>query len=1060
MLRPLLCTAVFFLAIIMNPFHSQSQIIKDNTDNNTLKYLQREFASPGKAYGSAPLWVWHTKVTKTIIDSMMQEFKQNAFGGVMVHPRPGLITEYLSPDWFSLYQYTIKKGKELGLDVWIYDENSYPSGFAGGNVPDQMPESYNQGQMLHMVKADTLPVNTTDVLVVLKEDNGKWIDISHRLNVEKGKPGKYYLFKKEYYQKQARIVGPPEFPYVDLMVKGVTEKFLEITMKGYEKIAVNEFGKTVPGLFSDEPSIPTHGKGNVRWTPDLFSSFQQQWGYNLQEHLPSLFEETGDWKKVRHNYQQTLLQLFIDRWSKPMHAYTEKHNLRWTGHYWEHGWPDPEEGPDNMAMYAWHQQPGIDMLFNQFNEESPNAQFGNIRSVKELSSVANQLNKKRTLSETYGGGGWELTFKDMKRLGDWQAVLGVNFLNQHLSMMTLTGARKYDYPQSFSYHTPWWPYYKQLNEYFTRLSFVLSQGKQQNNILIIEPTSSAWMYAGPGKGNEGLTEIGNRFQQFVTTLEKAQVEYDLGSENIIKDHGKTEGKHFIVGERAYTTVVIPPGMENIDKRTHELLKAYAAAGGKVLLFDKLQRLDGALKNELQYFNEPEDNILQFASLDQSIIEQQFRQDDFQIRANDADSIGGDLYHHRRQMNDGQILFLSNASMVSPSKGTAQLSGRDVVLMDLMTGQMFDYPDQEQSGKISLNFNIPPAGSLMLFIANNKQRGLKSPSALNIQSGINKSAINKSVVKTPPVKVMRPAENTLMIDFCDVQLGDTLLRDTHVGTASRAVFTHYGFNRNPWNHQMQFKDHIVARDTFPEGSGFTATYHFNIENSTNYKKFRAVIEQGNLWKQITVNGKPIKPVAKAWWLDRSFAVLQIGDYLKAGNNILSVTVNPMRVYAEIEPVYILGDFNLQTADKGWQIVPPKPLQPGSWKDQGMPLYGAGISYVKKFNLDKTNERFELQLGEWKGTVAAVKINGKPAGIIFSGPNTLDVTKYMKKGNNLVEVKVIGSLKNLLGPHHNSPKPGMVGPHHWWNIKTYPPGKDYDTYDYGLMEDFELLQYTNK
>ena len=293
MLRPLLCTAVFFLAIIMNPFHSQSQIIKDNTDNNTLKYLQREFASPGKAYGSAPLWVWHTKVTKTIIDSMMQEFKQNAFGGVMVHPRPGLITEYLSPDWFSLYQYTIKKGKELGLDVWIYDENSYPSGFAGGNVPDQMPESYNQGQMLHMVKADTLPVNTTDVLVVLKEDNGKWIDISHRLNVEKGKPGKYYLFKKEYYQKQARIVGPPEFPYVDLMVKGVTEKFLEITMKGYEKIAVNEFGKTVPGLFSDEPSIPTHGQGNVRWTPDLFSSFQQQWGYNLQEHLPSLFEETS-----------------------------------------------------------------------------------------------------------------------------------------------------------------------------------------------------------------------------------------------------------------------------------------------------------------------------------------------------------------------------------------------------------------------------------------------------------------------------------------------------------------------------------------------------------------------------------------------------------------------------------------------------------------------------------------------------------------------------------------------------------------------------------------------
>src|SRR5690606_3013905 len=342
------------------------------TGINNFELLKKRFFEPGKEYGSAPLWVWHTRVTENIIDSMMQEFKQNAFGGVMVHPRPGLITEYLSADWFSLYQYTIQKGKELGLDVWIYDENSYPSGFAGGNVPDQMPESYNQGQMLHLTKGDALPPDVSDIFIILKEENGSFIDITSTPEQENEKKGKYYFFKKAFYQKKDGTVGPPEFPYVDLMVKGVTEKFIDVTMKGYEKIAGNEFGKTVPGLFSDEPSIPTHGEGNVRWTPDLFNSFAQKWGYKLQDHLPSLYEEVGDWRKIRHNYQQTLLQLFIDRWSKPMHAYTEKNNLKWTGHYWEHGWPNPGEGPDNMAMYAWHQQPGIDMLFNQFDETSPN----------------------------------------------------------------------------------------------------------------------------------------------------------------------------------------------------------------------------------------------------------------------------------------------------------------------------------------------------------------------------------------------------------------------------------------------------------------------------------------------------------------------------------------------------------------------------------------------------------------------------------------------------------------------------------------------------------------
>jgi len=46
-----------------------------------------------------------------------------------VHPRPGLLTEYLSDEWFHLFDYTVQKGKELGMKVWIYDENSYPSGF-------------------------------------------------------------------------------------------------------------------------------------------------------------------------------------------------------------------------------------------------------------------------------------------------------------------------------------------------------------------------------------------------------------------------------------------------------------------------------------------------------------------------------------------------------------------------------------------------------------------------------------------------------------------------------------------------------------------------------------------------------------------------------------------------------------------------------------------------------------------------------------------------------------------------------------------------------------------
>lgn len=995
--------------------------------------LGRQFAKPGKQYGTAPLWVWNTKVTRAIIDSMMADFSQQHFGGVMVHPRPGLITEYIGTEWYELFRYTVNKGKALGMDVWIYDENSYPSGFGGGHVADQMPESYNQGQMLRMTKVDRLPEQTDSIFVCVKEENGRFSNVTGQLQQEKSKTGTYYLFQKVTYVNQGSMVGPPGFPYVDLMVKGVTEKFLEVTMKGYERLTGSEFGKTVPGLFSDEPSIPVQGRGNIRWTPDLFSAFRTKWGYDLPPNLPSLFDEVGDWKKVRHNYQQTLLQLFIDRWSKPMLEYTTKHNLKWTGHYWEHGWPDPQHVPDNMAMYAWHQQPGIDMLFNQFNENSPNAQFGNIRAVKELASVANQLDRKRTLSETYGGGGWDLTFKDMKRLGDWEYVLGVNFMNQHLSFMTLTGTRKYDYPQSFTYHSPWWQYYGPLNRYFARLSLALSSGKQRNSILIIEPTTTAWMYSVYGKTSERRNEIGRDFQAFVTKLEKAQAEYDLGSENIIKDHGKVENGRFIIGQRAYSTVVIPPGMENMDRSTQKLLNQYITQGGKVLRFEKIQRIDGA-----EVTGGPEQTL----QLNEETIAKHFT-----ANGTSFDFSGGNLYHHRRMLKDGQLLFLTNADMKEAVTGKVLLDGKDVLLLDAFTGAILDYPDEIRQNKVAISFRIPAAGSLLLFVANKKMQGFAAYRAPTEGTPVPASA---ATVKRPPF-------NTFMIDFCDVTVKNTSMQDVHVTEACRTVYSRHGFEKNPWHHQVQFRDRLVVRDTFANGTGYTVSYNFNMDGQADFSAYRAVIEQPQLWTRISINGHEIKPEKGAWWLDRSFGVLRIGQHLQAGKNTLSLTVSPMSIFAEIEPVYILGDFNLAAADHGWKIVPPQPLGFGRWDQQGLPLYGHSITYEKIVTLPEKRGEYEVRLGEWEGTVISATVNGRSAGIFPPGQSALNITPYLRKGENRIAVTVTGSLKNLLGPHHRKPAVGIATPFSWTNIKSYPSGTAYETFPYGLMEDFSVVRY---
>ncbi len=1009
----------------------------------TFANLASAFKRPNHKFASAPLWVWNADVDTAMILSSLRDFKDQGFGGVFIHPRAGLITPYVSQSWFDLCAFTLQEAKKLDMDVWIYDENSYPSGFAGGHVPDVMPESYNQGQMLQLEKVSMLPDNNQDYFIGLKKEGDHFLDIKKDWSFEKGKKGDYYLFKKTFYSQSDWYGG---FTYVDLMVKGVTETFIDQTMPGYEKVFGSEFGKSVPGIFSDEPNIEVQRAHNVRWTPDLFEVFQKRWGYALQTNLPSLFEETGDWKKVRHNYYETLLQLFIDRWSKPYFEYTQKKNLDWTGHYWEHEWPSPDKGGDNMAMYAWHQRPAIDMLFNQFDETSTHAQFGNVRSVKELGSVANQLNKKRTLSETYGGAGWELTFKDLKRLGDWEFVLGVNTLNQHLSHMTIMGARKYDYPQSFSYHNPWFAYYKSLNDYFTRLTLMLSSGRQVNKILILEPTTSVWMYYNRDQSNPRFEEIGNQFQQFITTLEKSQVEYDLGSENIIHDHGSVKGAQFMVGSGEYDQVILPPGFENADLATFNLLEQYASAGGEILQFSPIKTIDGKVDQRIDdFYAKGFKGLKMVSTLNEGIIQTDITNKNLTISTQPSSK--GNLFHHRQQLPDGEILFLANSSLEYAAQGTVNTLGSDVLWMDLFTGEIYHYDAKITDHNVQLEFTIPPAGSQLFFIANEKQVGFKN---FTLPSGAGKLIPSTTTIS-------RLEDNALAIDFCDIAFGKTHLKDVNIYDATDTLFKHFGFkNGNPWSTSVQFKNNTISRDTFGVGTGFTSTYHFTILDKGDLSSIKAVVERAGLY-HVLMNGKPVEPLAGKWWLDKAFNVMEVGKYVHTGQNTLSLIADKMTILAELEPIYILGNFSLAPAAQGWNIEAPLPLKIGSWKEQGMPMYSDKVGYKKKVNLQKkADKQYWIQLGKWEGTVCAVTVNGVSAGIIAYPPYQLDITTSLKEGDNTISVAVVGSLKNLLGPHHNKPVPGLVSPWHFRNVKKITPGKNDDLYDYGLMEDFQIVE----
>lgn len=1018
-----------FLALTSKDIYAQKPI-------NDFDTLKKEFVNPSKDYGTVPFFILNNEVTKEELARNMKVLKESGCGGVIYHPRPGMITEYLSPKWFELFRYAVDIGKEIGMNVWIYDENSYPTGFAGGHVPAQMPESFNEGMGLEPFDTTAIPINYEKYFIILKKENGSYVDITSSAENEFNRIGDYILFKKTYKNKSGWYGG---FSYVDLLHKGVTQKFLDVTIPGYVNSAGNEFGNIVQGVFTDEPEI--NSPGGIRWTTDLFEVFQKQWGYDLVKNLPSLYKKEGDWKKVRHDYTRTLLTLFIERWSIPVSEYYKKLGLKFTGHYWEHGWPQMRLGPDNMAMYAYHDVPAIDLLFNQFDEVSPGAQFGNVRAVKELASVANQFGRTRTLSETYGGSGWEITFKDLKRLGDWEYALGVNIMNQHLSFFSISGTRKYDYPPSFSYHNPWFKSYGYLNKYYGRLSVALSAGKQVNEILIIEPSTTAWMYDSYlRKQRDSLFyKIGDSFQSFVTKFEKKQIEYDLGSEDIIAKHGNAGKDGFTIGERTYSLIVIPPMTETLDKAVFEIIKQYVANGGRLVTFSFPTRIDGEENNEVADFFKNK-NVINSDKLISDYI--------FYGNGIKFENIkGGNLFHHRRQMVDGQIVFLTNSSMDDAISGSLTLEGSDAIMLDAFTGELFDYNETQDGKNIRVDFSINPAESVLLFISNKELK--------NYNPMVKHQVI--PVETTQNISVTPDKENVLPIDFCDVFVNGQSITEMHTYNASRKVFVEHGFAEgSPWDQKVQYKTSILVKNHFEKKSGFTAAYHFKIKGKFDFSNIKAIVEHPEIWS-VEINGNKIENDKGKWWLEREFGVYQIGKWINEGENVLTVICSPMSVHAEIEPIYILGEFSVEPVEKGWIISKPgNEFVLGSWKEQGFPFYSWDVSYKKKFNIQKKSYYYEVGLGNWKGTVAEVYANGNHAGTIVLPTDRVNVSKFIRTGNNEIEIKITGSLKNLLGPHHNNPAPGFVGFVSWRNVEKMVRGKDYQLLDYGLTDDLYLYE----
>ena len=132
--------------------------------------------------------------------------------------------------------------------------------------------------------------------------------------------------------------------------------------------------------------------------------------------------------------------------------------------------------------------------------------------------------------------------------------------------------------------------------------------------------------------------------------------------------------------------------------------------------------------------------------------------------------------------------------------------------------------------------------------------------------------------------------------------------------------------------------------------------------------------------------------------------------------------------EFEPIYLCGDFavyaeneftqlnlNAERVKAGFILTnPATEISLKNIEKQGYLFFSGRIKLTKEFDIDDTNCR--LVFNKTGINAINVYVNGSLVENILWAPFQCDISKYVKKGKNIITLEIVNNLRNLMGPHH--------------------------------------------
>ncbi len=949
------------------------------------------FRNPGREYNGITLWMLNDKLEPDEIARQLGELYRAGIHAVITRTFNGLRTEYLSDEWMEILDLIVCEAGRLDMKVF------FQAGYMPSAVPD-LPSALMHRGLVAVARRENPP----DEATILSEDE--------------------------------------KFHYVVITLDHVLDILNRDAAKSYVKKAYEEpwsgrfgryFGNVIQSIWVDEPHFAPPA---LPWGDSLETAFRSQWGYSIVDAVPALFRRTDDSEKTRHHYWRTVLDLILNGYFYEVSAWCERNNLLFSGHLM---------GEDSltsqvaftaacMPLYRKMHIPGIDHLtgnlrWSHWRRDEGKHYF--IMTPKQSSSAANQTGKEKVLAEMYGVSTQGIRFADRKRIFDWFAVLGVNYVCLHGSFYSLKGRRKRIYVPHLSFQQPWWGHNAYLSDYYGRVGYALRQGRFRADVLVLHPVESAFCVFEPPEGPGGnptrvssdLDRLQEEFCRLSENLMAVHRGFEYGDEHSLQLDGSVENGRLRVGRMAYRAIVLPD-LLTIRESTCDLLTAFLDAGGTVIATGALpERIDGVADSRIGLFNCRLVRCPNTADTLGAVLNARCPPE---IEVRRVSGNASDVWIHERRDDDGSVLlFLLNISregdvrveVVFPEKGAVEE-------LDAETGEVRPVPARIEVGKTAVILDFPPGTSRLLRFS---VGGVPAPI---VEWRIRET---KEIALSGEWQVSREGPNALTLDFCKLK-----------------------------REGEPFSDIIpisAVREILREGGGYSGgiVLRFEFEIDDLPRRISVVIEDANK-TSIRVNGVSVGYDGLPYYSDPAFLPVDITDRVTVGTNVVDLAYDfkPLetaqfglaRLFAnlsgtEVESIYLIGDFavvgepskRMQRPESlrfapDFRIARERPLSDGRLIESGYPFFTGAIRLRQAVRLPglRENERAVLRIPGLEACVGTLLFNGRNAGYIYRRPFEADVSDYLRDGENEIVLEVTNTLRNLLGPHH---RPLVEGDNTW-------------------------------